>query len=211
VTRDEVRAAAIDLLRTDYRFAKKAMVELEVFTRSRSKKAVYELRDFTDHLSFIFQDSIDADAAEAHLKEAKTHLRRCIVEPIEYLAEKQLVRVSRYSAWIIFRIPATTNPALRSGFYTKVIEAKQLIVQGRLEKTSSAAYDTFKQAFEIGTDLLAEVHPLQWGWKGFMSLMVVAGVLAAVTTAAVHYTRLLLEHPPSGTATTTTPPSPPAQ
>ena len=45
------------LIRDEYPLAKQAVIELEVFSGSRSKKAVYELRDFLDHLSEMLSET----------------------------------------------------------------------------------------------------------------------------------------------------------
>ncbi|MBM3334367.1 hypothetical protein FJY63_06875 [Candidatus Sumerlaeota bacterium] len=64
--------------------------------RRRSRKAVYELRDFLDHLARVFSPEVAPEEAEKHVHEMRTHLRRCAVEPLEYQAEKNFVRVDQY-------------------------------------------------------------------------------------------------------------------
>ena len=151
---------AIRLLREEYPVAKKAVIMLEVFRRTRSKKAVYELRDFLDHLSAAFLKD-DEGQIQGHLREATTHLRRSTVEPLEYLAEKQYVRTYRayrYGRWML-NIPG--NPSLPEGAFGKLLEAQQMIVEGREEKTTSRAYEIFKKSFEISTDLYVGINPVR--------------------------------------------------
>jgi hypothetical protein len=164
VTIDDVRQEALRVLREDYARASQAIIELEVFTHSPSKKAVHQLRDFLDHLHYIFATE-DVSLANSHLEEAKTHLRRCVLEPIEYLAEKQFVEVDECCQQWILSVPFKENPARQSDFLKRMREAKQWIAKGRMRKTDLGAYDDFHRAFEITTDLLNEVHPYQWRAK----------------------------------------------
>jgi hypothetical protein len=180
VTLEEAREAAIRLLREDYPLAKKAIIELEVFTNSRSKKAVYEIRDFTDHVSEVFADNQSADEAKKHLDEAKTHLRRCIVEPMEYQAERQWLKVHRYYRFALFQIPVlgVTNA------HTRLMQAKLKIIEGRQQKTHRDAYETFKESFQITCELADAVHPV----RVFLGVLVTIGTPVA---AAVALTKLL--------------------
>ena len=147
-TIDEVRHEAIEILRSQYPRVKRAMLRLEVFRRQRSRKAVYELRDFLDHLAALFQDDISVDSAETHVKECRTHLRRCSVEPLEYIAEKQFVQLDRYVRWFA-KIPYVIrhNPVAKPEFFAKMQEVKELIAQGRDVKTEGRAAELMDKAF----------------------------------------------------------------
>lgn len=178
MTLQEVRERAIALVRQDYANAEKAIIRLEVFTRSRSKKAVYQLRDFLNHLHHIFTTD-DAAKAQRHLVEAETHLRRATLEPIEYLAEKHFVMIDEGLDQWIFKIPFRGNPRMRSDFSRKMFEAREHIFRGRTQKMQHEAYVDFEKAFEISTELLAEVHPLQWRVKVLKTAVpIIAGCLA---------------------------------
>lgn len=179
MTVDEVRQAAIRLLREDYPLAKKAIIELEVFTNSRSKKAVYEIRDFTDHVSEIFAENQTDVDAEKHLAEAKTHLRRCIVEPMEYQAERQWLRAHRYYRFALFQIPLLGVPNAR----TRLMQAKLKIVEGRETKTHRQAYETFRESFQITCELADAVHPV----RVFLGVLL---TIAPPVAAAVALTKL---------------------
>ena len=163
----QFRDEAIKILQEDYPKVKKGMYRLEVFRRRKSRKAVYELRDFLDHIALLYGEDISDDEAEKHIHECRTHLRRCVVEPLEYMAEKQFVTLDRYVRWfakIPFIIPK--NPILKSEFFQKMQEAKELIAEGRIVKTEGKACELMERAFSIETDLLSQVHPISFLIQG---------------------------------------------
>jgi len=180
---DEIRTEAVEILRADYPHVKEGLYRLEVFMQSKSKKAVYELRDFLDHFAQLFRQDIGLAEAEKHLHECHTHLRRCAVEPLEYMAEKRFVQLDRYARWFS-RIPFIFrgNPVTKPEFFQKMAEAKRLIAEGRVMKTEGQACQLMDQAFGIVTDLLAQVYPLRYLVQGLLWVFVtfVAGALSAL-------------------------------
>ncbi|MFZ0244293.1 hypothetical protein [Candidatus Binatus sp.] len=182
----EAESAVLQLLRDDYPKAREAVIELEVYSRTRSKKAVYEMRDFLDHLHRMLMET-DPEKVRGHIFEARTHIRRCVVEPMEYLAEKQFVKADRLYRWriLIFGIPFTGSVPQPAGIGPKLIEAQRLIAKGRAAKTSLDAYGDFKQSFQMTTDLCAPANPLRLG-LGVITLILAAVAATLTITRALH-------------------------
>ena len=74
-TIEDIRQEALEILRVDYPQVKEGMCRLEVFMRAKSEKAVYELRDFLDHLAGLFREDVTLEEATKHIHECRTHLR----------------------------------------------------------------------------------------------------------------------------------------
>ena len=183
---EAIRREGLEILRVDYPKIKRGIYRLEVFVRTKSRKAVYELRDFLDHLAMLFQEDITVEDAAKHIHECRTHLRRCAVEPLEYLAEKRFVQLDFYARWcacvpFVFR----DNPLSKPAFFQKMQEAKALIAEGRCVKTEGQACELMDRAFEIVTDLLEQVKPFKYLVQGLLWVLgaFVSGVLA--TLAAI--------------------------
>ena len=86
----------------------------------REAKSGLQARDFLDHFAALFQDNITVEEAAKHLFECRTHLRRCTVEPLEYMAEKGFVRLDSYSRWcarIPFLFAFRDNPVSKPDFF----------------------------------------------------------------------------------------------
>lgn len=171
---DEVvrcRTEAIDILRDDYPGVKDGLLSLEVFMRRKSRKAVYELRDFLAHFAKIFEDEISPADARHNLSECRTHLRRCAVEPLEYKAEKGFVRLdrlSRWFGWVVWRAPQT-----KKDFHRTMVEIKKLIAAGRHVKAEGRAADSFRNAFELVEDLKADVGPVRYIIRAIIAAVVI--------------------------------------
>ena len=180
---EDIRREALEMLRVDYPKVKEGMYRLEVFMQTKSKKAVYELRDFLDHLAALFQENIAVEDATKHLYECRTHLRRCAVEPLEYMAEKRFVQLDHYARWCT-RIPFVfrKNPLSKPEFFQKMKEAKRLIAEGRITKTEGRACEHMDKAFEIVTDLLTQIKPLGYLVQGLLWIIVtfLGGLLIGV-------------------------------
>lgn len=183
---EDIRREALEILRVDYPKIKQGILRLEVFMETKSKKAVYELRDFLDHFASLFQDDITVENAKKHLYECRTHLRRCTVEPLEYMAEKRFLQVDRYARWharvpFIFR----DNPLSKPEFFQRMMKAKQFIIDGRYAKTEGVACEFMEKAFEIVTDLLEQIRPSKYLFQGFawVACVFLGGLLTA--TAAM--------------------------
>ena len=191
----ELRDEVVEILRTDYPSAKRAVFRLEVFRRTKSRKAVYELRDFLDHLALLFADDVSVETAEIHIYECRTHLRRCVVEPLEYMAERQFVRVDRYARWFA-RVPCwiRKNPVAKKEFFQEMVRAQELIVEGPATKATGKACDLFDEAFGILTDLLSQVHPLRYLVDGLFWLSLIVGA-ALCSTPVTEWVKGLLASP----------------
>ena len=180
---EDIRREALEILRVEYPKVKAGIYRLEVFMRVKSKKAVYELRDFLDHLAALFQKEITIEDANKHLYECRTHLRRCAVEPLEYMAEKRFVWLDFYAQWYA-RIPFIfrDNPLNKPEFFEKMKQAKALIAEGRSIKTQGRACELMDKAFEIVTDLLEQVNLSKYLWQGIAWVVVtfISGVLATL-------------------------------
>lgn len=50
-------------------------------------------------------------------------------------------------------------------------EIKELIIEGRAEKTSGKAAEIFDKAFEIGNELRAQINPTVYLLKGLLWLL----------------------------------------
>ena len=184
-TVDDIRREALEILRVEYPQVKEGMLRLEVFMQSRSKKAVYELRDFLDHFAFLFHEDITIEDAQTHIHECRTHLRRCAVEPLEYMAEKRFVKLDRYARWLaplsfVFR----SNPLSKPEFFQRMKEAKEHITEGRIVKTEGQACQHMDRAFGIVTDLLAQVSPLKFVVQGTLwsVLIFLGGIIGTLAT-----------------------------
>lgn len=218
---DDIRREAIEIIRTDYPKIKAGMFRLEVFMHARSKKAVYELRDFLDHFAALFQDGIALEEATKHLFECRTHLRRCTVEPLEYMAEKGFVRLDRYSRWsarIPFLFAFRDNPVSKPEFFQRMKEAKEHIANGRHVKTEGQACEHMESAVEIVTDLLEQLKPSRYFIQGLLWVCGIIFLTFIGTFAAVRLTpppeiKLIAPSPatanlrPSGTSATSPAPS----
>lgn len=169
---EDIRQNAEEILRTDYQTAKKAILRLEVFRRTKSKKAIYELRDFLDHYASIFKSDIAPDMAEKHLHECRTHLRRAAVEPLEYMAEKCFVKLDAYARFLgRIPIPSRPNPFADRAFFEQMHKMKVLIADGRMVKTEGEACKLMDEAYSIGAELLAKVTPYRFLVSGVLWLI----------------------------------------
>ena len=178
---EDARREVLEILQVDYPKVKEGVYRLEVFMQRKSRKAVYELRDFLDHLAALSREDITVEEAKKHRYECRTHLRRCSVEPLEYQAEKSFVRLDRYARWYArIPLPFRDNPLSKPAFFQKMKEAKNHIVQGRLVKTEGQACEHMDKAFEIVMDLLEQVRPGRYRIQGILVGIgvFIAGVLA---------------------------------
>lgn len=189
---EDIRREAIEILRVDYPKVKAGVLRLEVFMQTKSKKAVYELRDFLDHLAMLFREDIPVEEAERHLCECRTHLRRCAVEPLEYMAEKEFVRLDRYARWCA-RVPVLFgyrgNPLSKPEFFQKMKEAKQHIVDGRIVKTEGKACEHMEAAFAAVTELLGQISPWRYLSQGLLWALGIACAAVITTLAAQRLSR----------------------
>jgi hypothetical protein len=182
MTVDECRKECIRILREEYPKIKDGVFRLEVFMQTKSKKAVYELRDCFDHIATLHKDGITEEEANLHLNECRTHLRRCVVEPLEYMAEKQFFQLHKYVqrfGWIRF---IKDNPLSKPDFFHKMKKIKELIAEGRTSKTEGNAAQIFGEAFNESHALLSEITPLRYLINGVLVVVgaFISGGLAAI-------------------------------
>jgi len=116
----------------------------------KSRRAIYELRDFLDHLSLVLDSGTGQDGADVrhHYEECCTHLRRAAVEPLEYMAETQLKRVLRLRkclGWIPY-YPPSEDPFREPDFFDRVNEIRELIADVRTHKPEQDSVERAKKA-----------------------------------------------------------------
>lgn len=183
-TLDEIRQETVSILQDEYPEVQKGLLQLEAFLRFKSRKAVYELRDFLYHLAEIYRTDITPEEAENPLAECRTHLRRCTVEPLEYQAEKTFVRIDRYVRWFGWLPWALgRNPIHDSDFVNEMHEIQRLIAKGRAIKTEGEACHLLRDAFERAMRLQEKIRPIRFALVGLVVVvlsMVVGGVVQAL-------------------------------
>ena len=147
IQKKELQEKALDLLCTTYLEVKGIVASLEAYMRKRSSKAVYELRDFLDHLALIQKQEISLADCLHHYEECCTHLRRAIVEPLEYMAERQLLRALRYARYLsLIPYPRSWDPIRSPEFPRDVHKVKLLISSLRENKASMTLKNAASEA-----------------------------------------------------------------
>jgi len=166
------QAEVVRVLSEYYPHAKEAILSLEVFSKKRSQRAVYELRDTLDHLSISVLDATSPSEARRHLAECQTHLRRAAVEPFEWLAEHKFLEIERVAVrgrWI-YRLVLLRPPES----YEVVNELGKIaskIVKGRVAKGTSASVQLMREACEMGTECLEKLKPKEFHERVFNVLI----------------------------------------
>lgn len=164
---DEIRQDAINVLRVDFPAVEKTILKLEVFMRSRSKRAVYELRDFTNHMARIFGDETTPIQAEQELGEMRAHLRRCAIEPLEFQAEKTFVKLNKCAKWFGWlHWFEKDTPLAEPAFSETMYKIKCAIIEGRSHKgevgsvgEEALACKCMNEAFDLGAALWRRMNP----------------------------------------------------
>ena len=179
----QVREKALELLVTDYIEVKRIVSSLEVYMKRRSRKAVYELRDFFDHVAIILAPDTPLSELKHHFEECKTHLRRATVEPLEYRAEKSLQKILRYEkflCWIPY--PFGDNPFRDPAYARRVEGIRKLITGLRTKKPLCDVAETAKQAAVASEDLLAEVQNPRHMWKriAIAAILIIVGAVVGL-------------------------------
>ncbi len=169
------------ILTEDYPKAKAAILKLEVYTGKRSERAVYELRDTFDHIASALNPETTPAAARGHLLECRTHLRRAMVEPIEYLAEAILIEIEALmkKKWRLdlLCLPFPDRHALDA----QMRPIADAIVEGRRTKGSEESLTHMDRALELATalrdDLLKKAKPDKWHDRMFALRTLAVGVV----------------------------------
>ncbi|PYJ80057.1 MAG: hypothetical protein DME22_24540 [Verrucomicrobia bacterium] len=177
----EVRAILTD----DYPHAKRAIYTLEVFSRKRSRRAVYELRDTLDHLSIALNANTSPAEARRHMHECKTHLRRAAVEPFEWLAERKTLQIEKMAVrgrWL-YALLCLQKPDLKPEGTDLIIELKaiaQKIVEGRITKATAASVKHMEDALRMADALMEKLKPKQFYDRLYSLLLFLAGTIFAL-------------------------------
>ena len=159
---DRLKAAA-EVLTEYYPHAKEAILSLEVYSKKRSQRAVYELRDTLDHLSIALLDSTTPAEARRHIAECHTHLRRAAIEPFEWLAERQFLEIEslavrgRWVYWLLLLRPPEAYEVI-----SDLGEIASKIVKGRVAKGTSQSVQLMREACQSATECLQRLRPQEF-------------------------------------------------
>jgi len=176
-----------------YPHAKEAILALEVLSRKRSERAVYELRDTLDHISIALRSETSPADAKRHLAECHTHLRRAAIEPYEWMAEKKFLEIESLSVkgkWV-YRFLCIRKP----DGYEMVDDlggiAKEIIA-GRNSKGASESLTHMREAVRLADASLKRLRPKEFSERlyglGLAAIFTVVGVvLTLLAEAAVHW------------------------
>jgi hypothetical protein len=145
-------------------YVKEAILWLEVYTKEKSKRSIYELRDVLDHMALALEPDIDDEQAHKFLNAAEEHLRRAAVEPAEWIALEELQKLIKIRGrgfwWWRFLF---LKPPNSKEFDEVLFQGKALVVEGRKFKAISIgkSYDSFKEAYRIFSNLLNGIRPAE--------------------------------------------------
>jgi len=182
-------AAVAEVLTEYYPHAKQAILSLEVYSKKRSQRAVYELRDTLDHISIALAKTTSPAEARRHIAECHTHLRRAAIEPFEWLAEHKFLEIERLAVrgrWI-YKILLMQPPE----GYEVVSELEKIagkIVEGRVAKGTAASVQLMREACKMATECLEKLKPKQFHERLFHVALCVGGVVLGIPIT------ILLEH-----------------
>lgn len=185
---DRVKAV-VEVLTEYYPFAKEAILSLEVYSKKRSQRAVYELRDTLDHLSIAVAESTSPAEARRHIAECHTHLRRAAIEPFEWLAEHKFLEIERIAVkgrWI-YRLVMIRPP---EGYevITELGKIAAQIVKGRVAKGTAESVGLMRQATEMATECLEKLKPKEFHDRLYHLALCVGGLIIGIpiTIAGEH-------------------------
>jgi hypothetical protein len=155
----------VKILREQYiPYVKEAVQELEVLTKKRSKRAIYELRDALDHIAIAVQEDTPNEVALKSIDAVEEHLRRATIEPAEFLTLAKLdqllhIKQRGFWWWKLFGV----KPPDTKEFDEKILKGQKLLSKGRYYKGISLknSYTNLKEAFEIFRKLLNEIQPAE--------------------------------------------------
>jgi len=153
----------VELLNEQYLpYVKKAVLQLEVYSGEKSKRAVHELRDALDHIAIAVHKDTTEFLALKSLNAVEEHFRRAAVEPIEWIALREierLLKVKRKGFWwwrLLFVKPPDSKE-----FNERILRGQELIAQGRYYKGISLkdSYENLQKAYLIFHELLSTIRP----------------------------------------------------
>ena len=177
-----------DILEHDYPPVKRAIYDLEVALRTRSRRAVYELRDALDHIATLYKPKLTDEEANHHLCELRTHLRRAAVEPTEYLAEHGWLKadgiLGRGFWWWPLLCVRKPNQQELIDINREHDAISRLIAQARTTKAAREALPILQDAFRRSQEQLQILCPKEiWSRVFGVIRMAVSIVLAVVVFA----------------------------
>ncbi|MDP2922734.1 MAG: hypothetical protein Q8O30_03310 [Candidatus Omnitrophota bacterium] len=177
----------LKILREQYiPYVKEAIIWLEVYSRERSQRAIYELKDALDHIAIASQSTTSPEEALKSLNAVEEHFRRAAVEPIEWIALEELMKLLKIKQrglwwWKLFLL----KPLDSKEFDEKIFKGQALIVKGRHFKGISIAnaYDSFKEAYTIFHELLKEIRPAELNGRIFaivfgLACLILGGIIS---------------------------------
>ena len=164
-----------------YPYAKEAILALEVLSRKRSERAVYELRDTLDHIAIALRNETSPADARRHFAECHTHLRRAAIEPYEWLAEKKFLEIESISIkgkWI-YRMLFIRKPYGHEMIEELGIIAKEIIA-GRNSKGTMESLSHMREACRIADDTLKKLRPKEFSERLFSVVLSVIFLVAGI-------------------------------
>jgi len=170
------QAEALRVLTEYYPHAKRAIIMLEIYSKKRSTRAVYELRDTFDHVSIALSEETPPAEARRHFAECFTHLRRAAVEPYEWLAERRFLEIEKilvkgkWLYWLLF-----LTPPAGTTFASDLRDIATLIIDGRNSKGTKESLTHMQQAVEKSTELLDQLKPREINDRIYAIVLLVIG------------------------------------
>lgn len=171
----------VSILTEDVPVAKRAILQLETRSKKRSERAIFEMRDALDHLSSGLQDGTSHADARRHFSECLVHMRRAIVEPLEWCAERKLLDLETIvmGKGFLNRILGIEEDCQMKGtdFLENMKEIADEIVKGRLSKSTSLCCDHMHMACKLTDGALGEMRPKQKNARVFSVAVFIIGVI----------------------------------
>ncbi len=167
-----------EILVNDYPHAQRAIISLEVLAKTRSRRAVYELRDSLTHLAIAARPGLSNAEARRHLSECRTHFRRAAVEPFEYVAETQFLKIEKIAVrcnWVytILCLPKPDGIQI----IKELREIHDEIIAGRLGKATGESVQHMEKAARMATDLFDRIKPKQFYDRLYSVALLVVGAV----------------------------------
>jgi hypothetical protein len=177
-------AAVQQILLVDYPLAKTSIYTLEVFIKTKSRRAVYEVRDMVDHLAIALAGETTPREARLHLAEAKTHLRRAAIEPYEWMAEKKVLQIEKIAIkgrWLHKFLLVRSEIALDGNdLIDGLKKISQTIIDGRVCKATEKSLDHMKEALRLADELLKKTNPKQFNDRVFSMCLCLVGIFVGL-------------------------------
>lgn len=143
-----------------YMLSKESILYLEVVSGSKSKRAIYELRDMLDHFMMLLAKDISEEKAAAHIVAIEEHLKRTALVPLEWIALVKFHKALRKLWWgeklLFFAVDKRSRIKEQQ---QKILKVQTLISEARkLEGCSiySNEFNVSIQKFKEAINLLKE-------------------------------------------------------